>query len=75
MWNVLDSVQLLLGTGGIQIEDEIRLKQVLIDLLRNDSLRHELGERAKDRIFQARGAAKRNATVILESFSERDRRA
>lgn len=75
MWNVLDSVQLLLGTGGIQIEDEIRLKQVLIDLLRNDSLRHELGERAKDRIFQARGAAKRNSTVILESFSERDRRA
>ena len=70
MWNVLDSVQLLLGTGGIQVENATRLKQVLLDLLKNDSLRHELGERAKDRIYQARGAAERNSTVILESFNE-----
>lgn len=75
MWNVLDSVQLLLGTGGIQAENPARLKQAVHDLLKNDSLRHELGQRAKDRILQARGAAQRNSTVILQSFSELDRKA
>ena len=75
MWNVLDSVQLLLGTGGVQVESPGRLKQAVSDLLHNDSLRHELGERAKDRIYQARGAAERNSKVILDCFNELDRKA
>ena len=39
MWNVVDSVQLLLGTGGVQVENSARLKQAVFDLLDNDSLR------------------------------------
>ena len=69
MWNVVDSVQLLLGTGGVQVENSARLKQAVFDLLENDSLRHELGQRARERIHQASGAAERNSRAILDSLT------
>ena len=69
MWNVVDSVQLLLGTGGVQVENSARLKQAVFDLLDNDSLRHELGQRARERIHQASGAAERNSRAILDSLT------
>ena len=75
MWNAIDSVQLLLGTGGIQVDTSERLLQAITDLLQNDSLRHELGQRARERVTKASGAAARNTNVILGLLNEPDMRA
>ena len=64
MGNVEDSVQLLLGRGGIQVSNAPQLGKVLSDLLSRKEEREELGNLARQQVEQARGAATRNAEFI-----------
>ncbi|MEC9466101.1 MAG: glycosyltransferase N-terminal domain-containing protein [Myxococcota bacterium] len=68
MGNVEDSVQLLLGRGGIQVSNAPQLAKVLGDLLNKPQERTELGILAQQQVEQARGAATRNAEFISEAI-------
>ena len=68
MGNVEDSVQLLLGRGGIQVSNAPQLAKVLGDLLNKPQERNELGILAQQQVEQARGAATRNAEFISEAI-------
>ncbi len=64
MHNFADSVQVLLGRGGIQVASPDQLERVLKDLLERESHRRELGELARAQALSSRGAAQRNAEEI-----------
>lgn len=65
MANFRDSVEVLLGRGGIQVQTPAQLEKVARELLgRPDELRH-LGEMARAAVQKARGASARNAELIL----------
>ena len=64
MQNFADSVQVLLGRGGIQVATPEQLQRVMRDLLQHDSYRHELGDIAKHQVGTIRGAALRNANYL-----------
>ncbi|MBI2376771.1 MAG: 3-deoxy-D-manno-octulosonic acid transferase [Deltaproteobacteria bacterium] len=65
MANFRDSVEVLVGRGGIQVATPEILLRVARELLaRPDEITH-LGEMAKDAVSKARGASKRNAEAIL----------
>jgi len=65
MQNFADSVQVLLGRGGIQVASPPQLARVLGDLLAKPDDRDSLGTMARDAVMQVRGAAARNAEAIL----------
>ena len=66
MENFQDSVQVLVGRGGLQVKDSIALLRLLRDLLaRPDELR-KLGELAKDAVSSVRGASARDARLIAD---------
>lgn len=64
MQNFADSVQALLGRGGIQVANAEQLERVLADLLQRDEHRRELGDMAREQVLAVRGAAGRNAELI-----------
>lgn len=64
MQNFADSVQVLLGRGGIQVATPEQLQRVMADLLHSDAHRHQLGEIARTQVSTIRGAASRNAVHI-----------
>ena len=64
MHNFADSVQVLLGRGGIQVANSDQLYRVMADLLEHPNHRQELGEIARTQVSCARGAAQRNAHLI-----------
>ncbi|MEZ0314174.1 MAG: 3-deoxy-D-manno-octulosonic acid transferase [Myxococcota bacterium] len=64
MHNFADSVQVLLGRGGIQVASPDQLERVLKDLLEREPRRRELGELARAQALSSRGAAQRNAELI-----------
>ena len=64
MHNFADSVQVLLGRGGIQVASPDQLERVLKDLLEREPWRRELGELARAQALSSRGAAQRNAELI-----------
>ena len=65
MQNFTDSVQLLLGRGGLQVASSEQLARVVGDLLANPQQRAELGTLARAQTTSVRGAAERNARAIL----------
>lgn len=68
MRNFADSVQVLLGRGGIQVASPDQLERVVKDLLERPAYLAELGDLARTQAISARGAARRNATIISELF-------
>jgi 3-deoxy-D-manno-octulosonic-acid transferase len=66
MQNFADSVQVLLGRGGVQVSSPAQLQRVMGDLLRRPDHRLELGRLAGTQVTRARGAASRNAEVIVD---------
>jgi len=66
MENFADSVQVLVGRGGLQVRDPGALLRLLRDLLaRPDELR-KLGELAREAVSSVRGASARDAKLIAE---------
>ena len=64
MENFQDSVQVLVGRGGLQVKDSIALLRLLRDLLaRPDEIR-KLGELAREAVSAVRGASARDARII-----------
>ena len=64
MENFVDSVQVLLGRGGIQVASADQLERVLDDLLSDATTRSELGAMARRQVLAVRGAASKNAESI-----------
>ena len=60
MENFHDSVQVLVGRGGIQVNDAAHLERVIRDLLSRPSELHSLGELARSAVRQVSGASVRN---------------
>jgi 3-deoxy-D-manno-octulosonic-acid transferase len=65
MQNFADSVQVLLGRGGIQVATPLQLQRVMLDLLHRPEHCQELGAMARHRVGAIRGAAAQNATRIV----------
>src|SRR5215472_9221078 len=60
MENFHDSVQVLVGRGGIQVNDSDHLHRILSDLLARPETVASLGELAQAAVRQVSGASKRN---------------
>lgn len=60
MENFRDSVQVLVGRGGIQVNDPAHLERVVADLLARPDTVASLGEMAQAAVRQVSGASKRN---------------
>ena len=66
MMNFRDSVEVLLGRGGIQVKTPDQLEKVGRELLSRPEEIEHLGEMAKEAVKKARGASRRNAELLLE---------
>lgn len=64
MQNFADSVQVLLGRGGLQVATPEQLLRVAQELLDRPAYRAELGKLAYEQVMSIRGAAARNAESI-----------
>ncbi len=64
MDNFADSVQVLLGRGGLQVANPGQLAKVMRDLLADPAHARELGETAAAQVRRVSGAAARNADAI-----------
>lgn len=71
MENFHDSVQILVGRGAIQVNDERHLETVAKDLLGQTQKLEELGELAQQAVSSVRGASVRDAEFIV-SLLDRD---
>jgi 3-deoxy-D-manno-octulosonic-acid transferase len=60
MENFHDSVQVLVGRGGIQVKDPDHLHRVIADLLSRPDMLASLGELARSAVRQISGASTRN---------------
>jgi 3-deoxy-D-manno-octulosonic-acid transferase len=66
MENFADSVQVLMGRGGIQVKDEEQLGRVLHELLAKPELAADLGAMAQSAVGAARGASERDVDHLLK---------
>jgi 3-deoxy-D-manno-octulosonic-acid transferase len=71
MDNFYDSVQVLIGRGGIQVRDEEQLYRVLLELLARQDQIAELGEMARKAVQSVRGASDRDVDQLLKLIAER----
>ncbi len=71
MENFRDSVQVLVGRGGIQVNDAEHLTTVIRELLGRPSSIDSLGEMARNQVRQISGASDRNVEVISRLLGER----
>ena len=71
MSNVEDSVQLLLGRGGLQVSGPDQLERVLDELLSDSTKREQLGKKAALQARSVQGAAQKNAEHIKELLTQR----
>ncbi len=71
MSNVEDSVQLLLGRGGLQVSGPDQLERVLDELLSDSIKREQLGKKAAVQARSVQGAAQKNAEHIKELLTQR----
>src|SRR5439155_25591627 len=60
MENFRDSVQVLVGRGGIQVNDADHLRRVMHELLSRPETLASLGELARGAVHQVSGASDRN---------------
>jgi 3-deoxy-D-manno-octulosonic-acid transferase len=66
MENFADSVQVLVGRGGLQVKSPVALLQLLRDLLARPGELTKLGELACEAVSSVRGASARDAKLIAE---------
>jgi 3-deoxy-D-manno-octulosonic-acid transferase len=66
MDNFRDSVQVLLGRGGIQVADAEQLYRVVRELLERPDAAQTLGALAEQTVRQVSGASARNVDALLE---------
>jgi 3-deoxy-D-manno-octulosonic-acid transferase len=66
MENFQDSVQVLVGRGGLQVKDAIALLRLMRDLLARPEEVRKLGELAREAVSSVRGASARDARLIAE---------
>lgn len=64
MENFRDSVQVLLGRGGIQVADAEQLYRVLSELLARPDVVEDLGRLALQSVRQVSGASQRNVDLV-----------
>jgi 3-deoxy-D-manno-octulosonic-acid transferase len=64
MENFRDSVQVLLGRGGIQVADAEQLHRVLSELLGRPDVLANLGNLAAESVRQVSGASQRNVDLV-----------
>jgi len=66
MENFQDSVQVLVGRGGLQVKDPAALLRLMRDLLARPEEIRKLGELAREAVSSVRGASARDARLIAE---------
>jgi 3-deoxy-D-manno-octulosonic-acid transferase len=66
MENFKDSLQVLVGRGGIQVATPEQLLRVAQELLARPEALAALGELAREAVSQIRGASPRNVAHILK---------
>ena len=74
MDNFHDSVQVLVGRGGIQVKDADHLYRVASELFARPEKLQELGELARSAVSQIRGASARNVALIARSLERQNGR-
>lgn len=73
MQNFRDSVQVLLGRGGIQVKDPDHLARAALDLLDRPDRLAELGALARSTVLAVGGASQRNVDEMIGLLAERHR--
>ncbi len=68
MENFHDSVQVLVGRGGIQVKDCDHLYRVANDLLNIPEKLQELGSMAKNAVSNIKGASERNVSLMVQAL-------
>ncbi|HZA13565.1 MAG TPA: glycosyltransferase N-terminal domain-containing protein [Myxococcaceae bacterium] len=71
MENFHDSVQVLVGRGGIQVNDPEHLHRIVGELLARPDTLASLGERARTAVLQVSGASARNVEHMLRLLRAR----
>jgi 3-deoxy-D-manno-octulosonic-acid transferase len=71
MENFHDSVQVLVGRGGIQVKDGDHLYRVAHELLARPEKMKEVGELARSAVTQIRGASARNVGLMARLLEPR----
>ena len=66
MENFADSVQVLVGRGGLQVKNPVALLKLLRDLLARPDELSKLGDLAREAVSSVRGASARDARLIAE---------
>src|SRR5207248_5257902 len=66
MENFADSVQVLVGRGGLQVRDPLALLRLLRDLLARPEELRKLSEMAREAVSSVRGASARDPWLIAE---------
>jgi 3-deoxy-D-manno-octulosonic-acid transferase len=74
MDNFSDSVQVLLGRGGIQVADAEHFEALLSDLLARPETCAQLGELAAQAVRQVSGASQRNVDLVARLLGAAPRR-
>ena len=69
MENFQDSVQVLVGRGGLQVRDAAALLKLMRDLLARPEEIRKLGELAREAVSSVRGASARDARLIADLLS------
>ncbi len=64
MQNFHDSVQVLVGRGGIQVNDTRHLLRVILELFEKPEALHQLGQMARQTVEQISGASDRNVAAM-----------
>jgi 3-deoxy-D-manno-octulosonic-acid transferase len=72
MENFVDSVQVLLGRGGLQVKSTAALERLLRDLLSRPGELEKLGEMARAATAAVRGASLRDAGLIASLLPPRE---
>lgn len=70
MQNFRDSVQVLLGRGGLQVRDPDHLARAALDLLDRPDRLAELGALARSAVLAVGGASRRNVEEMLRLMDE-----
>jgi 3-deoxy-D-manno-octulosonic-acid transferase len=73
MVNFRDSVEVLLGRGGIQVQSPRQLERVARELLARPGELEQLGQMARSAVQKVRGASRRNAELLLDLIAARAR--
>jgi 3-deoxy-D-manno-octulosonic-acid transferase len=71
MTNFYDSVQVLIGRGGIQVRDDAQLYQVVLELLGRRDQIADLGEMARKAVQSVRGASDRDVDQLVRLLAAR----